>query len=92
MILIQGLDDLIVPPDQSQMMFGALRRRGLPVAYVTSVGEQHGFVKAENNKRALKAELYFYSRIFKVELVDEIVISGSGYTIDLAILFNLQQI
>ncbi|MDV6345346.1 S9 family peptidase [Nitrosomonas sp. Is37] len=72
LILIQGLDDPIVPPNQSQMMFDALRNRGLPVAYVTFAGEQHGFVKAENNKRALEAELYFYSRIFKFELADEI--------------------
>jgi dipeptidyl aminopeptidase/acylaminoacyl peptidase len=71
LILIQGLDDPIVPPNQSQMMFDALRTRGLPVAYVTFAGEQHGFVKAENNKRALEAELYFYSRIFKFELAEE---------------------
>lgn len=72
LILIQGLDDPIVPPNQSQMMFDALRSRGLPVAYLTFAGEQHGFVKAENNKRALEAELYFYSRIFKFEPADEI--------------------
>ncbi|SDY15240.1 prolyl oligopeptidase family serine peptidase [Nitrosomonas sp. Nm58] len=71
LILIQGLDDPIVPPNQSQMMFDALRTRGLPVAYVTFAGEQHGFVKAENNKCALEAELYFYSRIFKFELAEE---------------------
>ncbi|SDH06333.1 prolyl oligopeptidase family serine peptidase [Nitrosomonas sp. Nm132] len=71
LILIQGLDDPIVPPNQSQMMFDALRTRGLPVAYVTFAGEQHGFVKAENNKRALEAEFYFYSRIFKFELAEE---------------------
>lgn len=71
LILIQGLDDPIVPPNQSQMMFDALRTRGLPVAYLTFAGEQHGFVKAENNKRALEAELYFYSRIFKFELAEE---------------------
>ena len=56
----------------SQMMFDALRSRGLPVAYLTFAGEQHGFVKAENNKRALEAELYFYSRIFEFELAEEI--------------------
>jgi dipeptidyl aminopeptidase/acylaminoacyl peptidase len=72
LILMQGLDDPIVPPNQSKMMFDALRTRGLPVAYLTFAGEQHGFVKAENNKRALEAELYFYSRIFKFELAEEI--------------------
>jgi dipeptidyl aminopeptidase/acylaminoacyl peptidase len=72
LILMQGLDDPIVPPNQSRMMYDALRSRGFPVAYLTFPGEQHGFVKAENNKRALEAELYFYSRIFKFELADEI--------------------
>jgi dipeptidyl aminopeptidase/acylaminoacyl peptidase len=72
LILIQGLDDPIVPPNQSQMIFDALLARGLPVAYLPFAGEQHGFVKAENNKRALEAELYFYSRVFKFELADEI--------------------
>jgi len=72
LILMQGLDDPVVPPNQSQMMFDALRTRGLPVAYLTFAGERHGFVKAENRKRALEAELYFYSRIFEFELAEEI--------------------
>jgi dipeptidyl aminopeptidase/acylaminoacyl peptidase len=72
LIIMQGLDDPIVPPSQSKMMFDALRSRGLPVAYLAFAGEQHGFVKAENNKRALEAELYFYSRIFKFDLAEEI--------------------
>jgi dipeptidyl aminopeptidase/acylaminoacyl peptidase len=72
LILMQGLDDPVVPPNQSQMMFDALHARGLPVAYLTFSGEQHGFVKAENNKRALEAELYFYSRIFKFDLAEGI--------------------
>ncbi|MDV6343150.1 alpha/beta hydrolase family protein [Nitrosomonas sp. Is37] len=59
LILIQGLDDPIVPLNQSQMMFDALRSRGLPVAYVTFAGEQHGFVKAENNKRGWKQSSIF---------------------------------
>jgi dipeptidyl aminopeptidase/acylaminoacyl peptidase len=72
MILLQGLDDPIVPPNQSQMMYAAVRARGLPVAYLTFPGEQHGFVKSENNKRALEAELYFYSRVFQFELADPV--------------------
>ena len=54
------------------MIYEALRKRGLPVAFLTFAGEQHGFVKAENNIRALEAELYFYSRIFKFELADKV--------------------
>ncbi len=72
LILFQGLDDPIVPPNQSRMIYDALRERGLPVAYLTFPGEQHGFTKAENSRSALEAELYFYSRIFKFDLADEI--------------------
>ena len=63
-ILFQGLEDKIVLPNQAEMMVGALREKGLPVAYVPFEGEQHGFRRAENIKRCLDAELYFYSRIF----------------------------
>ena len=64
LILFQGLDDKVVPPNQSQAMFDALRAKGLPVAYITFAGEAHGFRRAENIKRALEAELYFYRRVF----------------------------
>jgi len=64
LILLQGLDDKVVPPNQSAMMADAVRKKGLPVAYVTFEGEQHGFRKAENIVRALEAELYFYGRVF----------------------------
>ncbi len=67
MILLQGLDDPIVPPNQAQTMYEAVRTRGLPVALVTFPGEQHGFRKLENNTRAQEAELYFYSRVFGFE-------------------------
>jgi dipeptidyl aminopeptidase/acylaminoacyl peptidase len=64
LILLQGLDDKVVPPSQSQMMADAVRKKGLPVAYVTFEGEQHGFRKAENIVRALESELYFYGKVF----------------------------
>jgi dipeptidyl aminopeptidase/acylaminoacyl peptidase len=64
LILLQGLEDKVVPPSQSEMMADAVRRKGLPVAYVAFEGEQHGFRKAENIVRALEAELYFYGRVF----------------------------
>lgn len=69
-IFLQGLEDKIVPPNQAEMMVAALRAKGLPVAYVPFAGEQHGFRRAENIKRALDAELYFYSRIFGFSLAD----------------------
>jgi dipeptidyl aminopeptidase/acylaminoacyl peptidase len=64
MIFFQGLDDKVVPPQQSEKMVDALRQRGVPVAYLPLDGEGHGFRKAENIVRTLESELYFYQRIF----------------------------
>lgn len=69
-IFFQGTEDRIVPPNQARMMFDALRSRGLPTALVEFAGEQHGFRKAENIKRALDGELYFHSRIFNFQTAD----------------------
>jgi dipeptidyl aminopeptidase/acylaminoacyl peptidase len=71
-IFFQGLEDKIVPPNQAELMVEALRKKRLPVAYVAFEGEQHGFRKAENIKRALDGELYFYSRVFDFPLADEV--------------------
>ena len=72
MILLQGLEDKIVPPNQAEMMVDALLKKGLPVAYLAFAGEQHGFRKSENIARALEAELYFYARIFGFPLADPV--------------------
>jgi len=69
-IFFQGLEDKVVPPSQAEMMVEALKLKGLPVAYVPFEGEQHGFRRAENIKRALDGEFYFYSRVFKFEPAD----------------------
>ncbi len=71
-IFFQGLEDKVVPPNQAELMVDALKRKGLPVAYVPFAGEQHGFRRAENIKRALDGELYFYARIFNFTPADEI--------------------
>ena len=71
-IFFQGLDDKIVPPDQAQRMVDALRKKGIPVAYVEFPGEQHGFRKAENIRRAIEGEFYFFSRIFGFAPADRI--------------------
>jgi dipeptidyl aminopeptidase/acylaminoacyl peptidase len=71
-IFFQGLEDQIVPPNQAALMYEAVRAKGLPAAYVAFEGEQHGFRRAENIKRTLDAELYFYSRVFGFELVDPV--------------------
>jgi dipeptidyl aminopeptidase/acylaminoacyl peptidase len=68
MILLQGLEDKVVPPNQAEMMFDAVKKKGLPVAYIPFEGEQHGFRKAENMKRTLEIELYFYSRVFGFDI------------------------
>ncbi|BAY20597.1 peptidase S9 prolyl oligopeptidase [Calothrix sp. NIES-2100] len=71
-IFFQGLDDQVVPPNQTEAMVTALRVKGVPVAYLPFEGEQHGFRQAENIKRSLEGELYFYSQIFGFELADTI--------------------
>lgn len=72
LILFQGLEDKIVPPNQAEMMFEAVKRKGLPVAYLAFAGEQHGFRQAKNIKRALEAELYFYSKVFGFDLAESV--------------------
>jgi dipeptidyl aminopeptidase/acylaminoacyl peptidase len=72
LILFQGLDDKVVPPNQSQMMADAMRAKGLPVAYLAFEGEQHGFRKADTIIRSLEAELYFYGAVFGFRPADHI--------------------
>ncbi len=72
LILFQGLEDKIVPPNQAEMMFEAARAKELPVAHVAFEGEQHGFRQAANIKRALDGELYFYSKVFGFDLAEPV--------------------
>ena len=72
LILFQGLDDPVVPPNQAEMMYEAVKAKGIPVAYLAFPGEQHGFRQAENIKRTLEGELYFYGRVFGFDPADEI--------------------
>jgi dipeptidyl aminopeptidase/acylaminoacyl peptidase len=71
-IFFQGLEDKVVPPDQTEKMVNALHTRNIPVAYVAFEGEQHGFRRAENIQRALEAEFWFYSRLFGFTPADPI--------------------
>jgi dipeptidyl aminopeptidase/acylaminoacyl peptidase len=71
-VFFQGLEDKVVPPNQAELMVEALRKKGIPVAYVAYEGEQHGFRRAENIKRSLDVELYFFSRVFGFEPADPI--------------------
>ena len=63
-IFFQGLEDKVVPPSQAQTMVDALKRQGIPVAYITFADEGHGFRGGDSIKMALEGELEFYSRIF----------------------------
>lgn len=64
LLLFQGLQDPVVPPNQARLMAAAARAKGLPVALVTFDGEQHGFRRAETIARCLEVELFFYGAVF----------------------------
>ncbi|OWF45705.1 uncharacterized protein LOC110456701 [Mizuhopecten yessoensis] len=70
MAFFQGDEDKIVPPNQAQMMFDAVKAKGQPTMFVLFEGEQHGFRKAENLQTALDGELYFFSKVFGFEAAD----------------------
>lgn len=67
-VFFQGLDDKVVPPNQAELMYNAIRQKGLPAACVTYDGEGHGFRKAENIKHSLESELYFFQKVFYLPL------------------------
>jgi dipeptidyl aminopeptidase/acylaminoacyl peptidase len=68
LIVLQGLEDEVVPPNQATMIVEALQAKRVPVAYLPFEGEQHGFRRQENIRRALDGELSFYSQIWGFEL------------------------
>lgn len=71
-IFFQGEEDQIVPPDQAQSIYEALLAKGLPAACIMFAEEQHGFRRAENIRRAMEAELYFFGRVLGFSPADEI--------------------
>jgi len=72
MILFQGLEDKVVPPDQAESMVEVLEAKKVPHAYVAYEGEQHGFRKAANIMRTAEAELYFYAKVLGFTPADKI--------------------
>ena len=72
LLLLQGLDDKVVPPSQSEVIVDALDRRGIPYAYIAFEGEGHGFRRAENVKRAIEAHLSFLAQVFGFEPADKL--------------------
>ncbi len=71
LIVFQGSDDTVVPPSHSELIVDALRRRGLPVAYVVLEGEGHGFRKAESTITWFESALAFFGRVLGFEPADE---------------------
>jgi dipeptidyl aminopeptidase/acylaminoacyl peptidase len=72
MLLLQGLDDKVVPPAQAEAMVEVLERKGIPYAYLAFEGEGHGFRKEENVVRSLEATLSFAGQVFGFEPADGI--------------------
>jgi dipeptidyl aminopeptidase/acylaminoacyl peptidase len=62
-IFFQGLDDRVVPADQTERMAQTLREHGIPTEYHAYAGEQHGFRKAETIQHVLETELAFFRRV-----------------------------
>ena len=71
-ILFQGAEDKIVPPDQAETFVEACRQKHLPYAYVLFEGEQHGFRQDKNIRRAFEGELSFLAQVFGFEPADDI--------------------
>jgi dipeptidyl aminopeptidase/acylaminoacyl peptidase len=72
LIIFQGSEDPVVPPNQAHMIRDALKARGVPVAYLEFPGEGHGFRRAEHMIRAKEAELAFYGRVFGFKPADDL--------------------
>jgi dipeptidyl aminopeptidase/acylaminoacyl peptidase len=72
LIIFQGAEDRVVPPNQSQFMADSLRKRGVPVVYIEFEGEAHGFRKFETNVCVLQSELSFWGQVFGFEPADDL--------------------
>ncbi|GHC57636.1 acyl-peptide hydrolase [Streptomyces flavofungini] len=66
-LLLQGLDDVICPPAQCELLLERMERRGVPHAYIAFEGEGHGFRRADTMIRALEAELSLYAQVFRLD-------------------------
>lgn len=69
-LLLQGDEDKIVPPNQAEMMFSVLKSKGLDTTLVLYKGEQHGFRKGENVQHALNSEYSFFCQVFGIDSLD----------------------
>ncbi|MCI0679360.1 MAG: prolyl oligopeptidase family serine peptidase [Actinobacteria bacterium] len=62
-ILFQGLEDKVVPPEQAEVIAAALAENGVPHALIMYEGEDHGFRKAGTIVNSLESELVFYGKV-----------------------------
>lgn len=60
LLLLQGLEDKVVPPEQAERICNKLKQKGVDVRYMAFAGEGHGFRRLENQVQALLTELEFY--------------------------------
>lgn len=66
MLFLQGSEDRVVPPEQSQAMADVLKSRGRRVALRMFEGEGHGFRRSDTVTAALETEYAFYLEIFGI--------------------------
>jgi dipeptidyl aminopeptidase/acylaminoacyl peptidase len=71
-LVMQGLDDKVVPPSQAEAIVAALAANGIPHAYIPFAGEGHGFRSAASIHRSLEAELSFLGQVFGFEPADQL--------------------
>ncbi|WP_306337879.1 LpqB family beta-propeller domain-containing protein [Streptomyces sp. KL118A] len=71
-LLLQGLDDVICPPAQSERFLARMEGRDIPHAYIAFEGEGHGFRRADTMVRALEAELSLYAQVFRIDLAGRV--------------------
>ena len=72
LLIFQGLDDKVVPPNQSKFVADALRARNVPVSHIEFEGEAHGFRRSETNVRTHETELAFFGQVFGFEPADDL--------------------
>ncbi len=72
LLVLQGTEDKVVPPSQSEAIVAAVASKGLPHAYIAFEGEQHGFRQAETIVRSFEAELWFYGKVFGFTPADDL--------------------
>jgi dipeptidyl aminopeptidase/acylaminoacyl peptidase len=72
LLILQGLDDKVVPPAQAETIVEVLHERGVPYAYLAFAGEGHGFRRADSRRRMHEAEITFLGQVFGFEPADDV--------------------